>query len=212
MEKIDYEKMSDLNKKKNALFNEMNAAERRIAIARDVIKALKSKKIKAQNGSLVTLNKRSYDKAKVPITNQLSDFLPQVSCNVCALGGIFVCSVNRFDKLKFDNAFTPIYDFSLFSDKMDINYDISMKYIHRFFSKKQLAMIEMAFENGTGIYRCFYDSIREDFIALGEAKKAKVTNQDCKKCLEFYSKYKKASDRMIEIMKNIIKNNGEFKP
>lgn len=114
--------------------------------------------------------------------------LEKLPCKVCALGGIFAATVKRFNK------FESVPDLS-----MDEGYD----YLEDYFSKQQLDMIECAFELGHG--RVFY----EENNIYGDNELGKKLGNSC---IEFGKQYKAGEARMVAIMKNIIKNNGSFKP
>lgn len=65
--------------------------------------------------------------------------------------------------------------------------------LHRYFTSRQLALIEFTFENGEGYY-----------------KDGDVTNVEA--ATAFHAKYEDDAERMAAIMQNIVDNNGTFRP
>lgn len=143
----------------------MTKAERRVAIAKDVIAQLKTKRFKATRGTVLGGISDKIIEGDY-LTAQLCDVLPKFKkCHVCARGAIFISAVERFNNYTGE-------DFD--ADWVD---GASLRY----FTKSQLDMIECAFE-GWGQF-------------FGDAK---IRGG--------------AEDRMCSIMKNIIANEGTFRP
>lgn len=180
-------------------FSSLSAAERRVRIAQDVIAALKAKRIIADQGCWC----RVEDGNGVELIVNENDVEPDVrevfakaqSCTVCALGGIFVAAVERFNKLPLSNFFIP----EVVNDDgeeayvvEDFDYGDFVKYLGKFFSGGQLALIENAFELNDG-------GLTGD---IGEAKG--------QACALWGNQYQTAEERMIAIMRNIIRNEGTF--
>lgn len=175
--------------KDNLEFQKLSPSQKRIQIARDVLAQLASKKLVAQPGVwLSQAGESSFLSEKVALTKKDVEVQTVLSglkkCEGCALGGMFMCAVERADKLK-------VSDLSGFSDVQDNYADLSVEgsdafgYLKKFFSESQLNLIECAFEQGNGNS---YDGRSENF----------VYNID------------DPSERMRLIMENIIANNGTF--
>lgn len=173
-----------LNKK----FSRMSPAEKRVCVARDVLAQLKAKKILAKS----RLWARRHDshnellsEGDADESTELRDVLPKIEqCDACALGSIFLCAVNRADKLTVGDAGGGRYGLTIFFSYIDT-------YLEKFFSAGQLRLIEIAYECGRGQFNA--DTPEQ------------VTAANCYKGLGL-------EERMGAIMKNIIKNKGQFVP
>ncbi len=98
----------------NAAFAAMSPADQRVQIAKDVIQQLEAGKLRATKGvyleSIITMETDLpegvedsgylYVSQKDGETEMADIFGIMKRCQVCALGGLFVCAVERFDKLK----------------------------------------------------------------------------------------------------------------
>jgi hypothetical protein len=197
--------------KNNAKFKRATAAEKRVMIAKDVIAALEKKTIVSESGTWCTSRKplfnseeiKTYfdyvvnqDDVDVDVINNINDTeisrsIKNVKCNVCALGALFVCGVRRFNKITFGElgAFVDVQvnsgPVSGYFKQEHLEY-----FLKRYFSESQLALIEIAFEQGEG-----------GFIPSVSSQKELLAKDMFKG---------NAKKRMIGIMKNIIKNNGQF--
>ncbi len=111
-------------------FSKLSATNKRITIAKDVLKQLKLGRLVAQAGTYFTPQAvyREYDDEK-----ELSDVIKDKKCTVCALGSLFVCAVDKLDKLKYGDAYYIA------------QYEIHT-YLKGFFAEDQLRLIESAFE------------------------------------------------------------------
>lgn len=107
-------------------------------------------------------------------------------CQVCAKGALFLSFIKNRNNYKTDRILEAGNCVELDS--------IEMMMLSRIFSTKQLTLIETAYE---GEHYCWNDRLTED-------------EEDA--CIRYYSKYRTSRDRLLSICKNIIKNNGEFKP
>lgn len=122
------------------------------------------------------------------------------SCNVCALGGLFMSCTLFNNKTKLD-AFGCFGEASGLGDFIDQEEPISNG-LDKFFSRSQLELIEEAFEGGNGYFGegdYTNDSYDSD-------------NYVVRNYYTYVNKYPKHDDRMIAIMNNIVKNNGTFVP
>jgi hypothetical protein len=129
-----------------------------------------------------------------------------VSCSVCALGGIFACAVARLDELNVD-------------EFLGVTRRGMHEYLGEFFSSRQLDLIETAFE-AERFGSCKHgdpetgETIDEDedeaalafcddinfATGVEDDEGNEILNRDY------------AADRMRRIMENIIANGGEFRP
>lgn len=103
-------------------------------------------------------------------------------CEVCAKGALFCSWVG------INNEFTSKDNVNAENDSKSILVMSSV------FTLKQLSLIETAFE-------CKYFPWNE-----------KLTDKEIDKCSDFGEKYQEDGDRLVAILKNMLKNNGVFKP
>ena len=190
---------TNLPKMTNEEFNALSDEQKRIEIAKDVIAALKAKKLSA--GQMVYVNNTNIDDIiRQDGSQQLQPLLieTQKECQVCAKGALFVCDVIRRNEFKVSKSVTSI-DSDIILQKLE------------YFSESQLNLIETAFEGDT--------KQEEGLVELDEEGDAKYDeNFDViyipvvKQAIKFSKRFTNDTNRMIAIMKNIIENNGEFKP
>jgi hypothetical protein len=114
----------------NEAFNKMTKAEKRVTIAKDVIKRVDIGQIDAYSTFI------SFD-GEVEEGKPLKPFFNAIQCSACAKGSLFLSYVGRVNKFKKEGSFS-----------MD-PYSKEMKKIKQIFSQLQLDMIEIAFEGGT---------------------------------------------------------------
>lgn len=182
---------------KNAAFWEKSDAQKRIAVAKDVLRQLKLKFYTARKGNYFELGLLHESIEKAP--KELQEALKTVKkkgavCEVCALGGCFASMVNL------GNSFTTKKAFGGNSiDEFDTNIDDSVfrGFIRKVFSKKQIVLIECAFEKAS--FPASFENISEHTDEIEQA-------------ISFGERHKGDEERMVAIMENIIKNKGEFKP
>ncbi len=192
-------KRSLYTEKENARFAALPPAKQRVQIARDVLVQIGAERIKPTAG--VYLHNTDKKAARVTTkqgNKEISEvFADMKSCDACALGSIFVCTVDRADKLKVKDL---LYDkFSGFptpasGEKVDITLRTSQHSMHQylkpFFDSDQLHMIEAAFEVNTN---------REGgmFNVLKGGR---------------YIHLKNLTLRLERILRNIIRHKGMFYP
>jgi len=175
----------------------------RVAIAKDVISQLNSKKLiperliwveDSKMGSIDDFINSKVD--KIP-QDELDDFAVDLSeyvcnikkCEVCALGAIFVSAVSLYN----DMTIYPGRNYIAENLNWKVFEDLDTSPFIKYFTKSQMELIESAYEGHEGTHGVSSD--KEEVI-----------------CKAFYSKYPNDKDRMIAIMKNIIDNNGTFDP
>ena len=198
---MDAKYMSTI-KKKTKTKKKLTKTQMRVAVAKDVIAQLKSRKLIAQAGTYCDLGTSIFPEDK---DRQVNEVLKDKTCTVCALGGIFVAQVNRFNDLKvcevpnlrarFDNGScgeTTLYD------------DQIRDYIRKVFTPTQMSLIETAFEG-----RVMLDNKMKWDESYYEASPKFQRAEGM-----YFDGGKNIADkeRMILIMQNIIDNNGTFVP
>lgn len=135
----------------------MTRAERRVAIATDVIKAINAKrfgKIAAGVGYVRKLKDPYFDGVPHTIDQEVaSDLMPR--CTVCARGAMMLCRISKY------NGIEIVTDYSV--DDRDTS-----KALKDAFSVDQLSEIEQAFESTPSEYsgvthaECFGASFEDD--------------------------------------------------
>jgi hypothetical protein len=184
-------------KEKNQAFSKMSKMHKRIAIAKDVIAQVKAKKFKASPGTYckLKLNKRHKFKTEGEVELQLLMEDGAINkCNVCAIGSIFASKVSIGNKFKIEVRDVGGWGDSELTIDTDLDDDDMMPSLRGIYTEKELRLIEYVFE-GSDIGG-FHDSELYEFH----------------KTVQSYKKvYRKAEDRLIAIMENIINNEGIFK-
>jgi hypothetical protein len=178
--------------KDNAAFEKMTPSEKRVTIARDVIAQLAVGRLVATTGLwLASPNGMLFDDSDAEKDLELQAVLKKTkTCEGCAMGGLFMCAVERANKLKVSelvNVDTDEDGESFVTDG-EVQGDDAFSYLKRFFSKGQLEMIETAFEQGGGATSAGFES--ESFAENVEDP----------------------GERMRLIMENIVVNKGKFVP
>lgn len=163
-------------------FNSLTASQKRVAIAKDVLKQIKLGVFRAKTQSYIDFNGyNSMPDTSISLQKVIED--RKIECKVCAKGALF-CSL------------------VVFKNKIDIRgayWLTEGDIVSRFkgiFSEHQLDMIENAFE-------------RKMINTHGNERK----NEQLRKSVNFGNTHGESDEEtLIAIMKNIVKNSGEFKP
>lgn len=158
-------------------------ATKRVRIAQDVILQLKQKRIVANEGRYFLLPFEDPEKLVRP-GRELQKVLPKIQCRTCALGGLFAARVNLFNKFKITKAMTLDCEV----DQVDLQAEL-----RKYFDGYQLDLIEIAFETTEFVWN-------------------DVSPTGAKRAISFGKRYLTSRNRMIGIMRNIIKNDGTFIP
>lgn len=190
-------KKIDKLKSQNEAFEKMSKSEKRIAIAKDVIASIKSGKYNAQKEVYCSIDvnpEYNFEKKGKSELQTLMHSGAISSCTVCAIGGIFA------SKVFLGNKFKVSVNEKFWSDELEIENtyieDTEMMGSFRgIYTIVELREIEYAFEGW---------DIRDSFKNRSEEFHYNMIN--------FYDKYPDVELRLIAIMKNIIKNEGNFKP
>jgi hypothetical protein len=168
----------------------MSRSKRRIAIIKDVIAQLKTQSTPdiISNNSYVSTESEVLDFFDLlgslghgeEKAGQYLDIITG-SCEVCALGSIFLGKINQ-SKTTVNDMYSMLY-----SDGIH-DRDIIIGELEDIFGKRQLNMIECAFE--------LHDISEE------------LNEESVQKCLEFGNKHFKTKNRLLAILKNMLKNKG----
>jgi len=186
-------------KESNAAFKKMTADEKRVAIAKDVLAQIRQDKIVCAEGTYFDApNKRHSDLCNSIRTSEpdteLRDVLKNFpSCQVCARGAIFLSALKVFNNF-------AVQDIPHWKTRSvaPIDTESVFKVGRRFFTTRQIAAIELAFEGDSD----YLSAHEQDFLS----------DKEKEACELFYNSRQGAENRMVDIMKNIVKNKGKFIP
>ena len=182
--------MSKINKL-NAEFKKATKAQKRVMIAQDVLAQLKTKRYVAESGCWVQANYNSTATwADIKYTDSVQELFAEKtieSCNVCALGGLFMSCTNLNNNTLLEELDDVSEDLGNLIDEEE---QLSNK-LNKIFSVKQLKLIEVYFEGNDGY---FYENREYDTVKA------------------FYIKYPSDKKRLQLIMENIVENEGTFVP
>jgi hypothetical protein len=217
--KITDKKILSEVKRRNSLFKKASLAEKRVLIAKDVLEQLRKGKFKPERSVFVDsylFDEDNLDKNKDK-SLQHALLEKNANCECCAQGALFLSCTLYNNKVQ-------LSDFSYDDDGKYISSNIGRAIYHNFkitnglnriFTRRQLVLIEIAFERGAG------------FFNWDKSSQLKIPVTLVEKAIEFCNKYyirenhrvsdgfqadKNQKDAMVAIMKNIIKNNGTFIP
>lgn len=138
----------------NKTFEKMTPAEKRVQIARDVLAQLALKRLVPTPGVWLAGppdekngedSSALFSKEQALKNPELKSILNKTKeCTGCALGGMFMCAVERADKLKLEElSYDAKEEGAIFEGDI-------FPYMEKFFNKEQLNKIESAFEQGGG--------------------------------------------------------------
>lgn len=174
--------------KKIVPFNRLSKTNQRIALAEDVIKQIKVKKYYASRGTYFQQNAIQkmalYNGLK--LKDELNKILPELECECCAKGSLFLSHITKTNNCSVRNIISNV----------DFNLRIS-KRLNNLFTQLQLDLIETAFEM----------KVIKDYSGKLYQNEGLI-----EKAINFGEKYANSNNRLIGIMKNVIKNKGIFKP
>ena len=156
--------------------------QKRVAIAKDVLKQIKASKFIAGTGNFCHVGEWSDTLPKLIGKKQLLKLKPK--CTVCAIGAAIVSGIRLFNKINITNC--------------EITRFQQRRMIVKFFGLSQAEQIENAFEIGRGYY---------GFNKYGERVYDKF-----KDAIKFGGRFEYSRNRAVAIFKNIIKHKGVFVP
>ena len=184
----------------------MTKAEKRVEIAKDVLKQIKANKYKPTSGVWVMdtngnevddLIYRVRDEDCDAIVDLKKDVVCQLNgkCSVCALGSLFVSAIDKFNHTKLSpNCYMD------FTEYKNSDYNPLLKW----FSAKQLLLIESTFENRYGAWT-------ENTVYVLSSKEMIYWDDVVIPAIYAYcKKYQDETSRLKAIMNNIIRNKGTF--
>lgn len=194
--------------KRNKAFAAASPAQKRVLIAKDVIKHIKAGRFQAytqawvipihKSGEYMSLDwEEKIDFSETPAAASFENqsvcelFLSNKidTCECCALGAMFMsCTLYSNKTTIRDFVYETTHNF----EQRVRRADGFTNGLRQFFSAEQLMLIEAVYEGGYGAF----DANEKQLAALNK----------------WVEKYEKPKDRLLAIMKNIITHNGTFKP
>ena len=181
-------------KKQNEDFAKMTKPQQRVIIASDCIIRIEANQIIPRAGSIVnkdTIRGSMYKHNIADLKTLLEGDIER--CTACAKGGLFLSCVGRVNKFNVAQL-----------DGTNSQRGAEHLKLLEFFTVKQLAVIEMAFEGGQYIGNNEYWDKGSSIVRLTERDKQRARN--------FYTKYmNEPEERLLAICRNIVKNGGTFK-
>jgi hypothetical protein len=180
-------------------------AKARIAIARDVLKQIRSGMFEPTSG--VFFRAEAKDRRKNVLTERdvrdrkdLRDVLPKrlKRCEVCAKGALLMSCITKFDNVPVE------IDMVGSVDKANAMLDGAANYadfgLSNYFNQQQLDLMESAFEGfRAGWFNTHFQEpsyMLKAYLAIDR----------------YYRGYEDPESRLVAIMKNLIRNKGTFKP
>lgn len=201
-------KIQNTEKYTNKSFNKLKKAEKRVAIAQDVLDQIKNKIIRPENGSWISWGGKNIDSFEekdggTSLKKEILENGLKQSCDCCALGSLMLsCTLFNNEVTLEDVLIRDAFDYM----SKTSGSDIKTGGLESVFSDKQIEMIEMAFEKGGGLFKY------NDNPDWEEYNNTSLKGCVAGKCVEFGEKYKSSKGRLVAIMNNIIENKGEFIP
>ena len=178
--------METKTKNLNAEFKKATKAQKRVMIAQDVLAQLKTKRYFAESGCWVQPNIKAACEKNLKDEDSVQELFAKKkikSCNVCALGGLFMSCINLNNNTTVQDLKDETYIGDLVADDDKLSNGLN-----RIFTQKQLILIETYFEGSEGYFK-----------------------GDDEETVTFFENYDD-DERLEMIMQNIIDNNGTFKP
>lgn len=183
----------------------MTKAQKRVEIAKDVLKQIKSNKYTPTSGIWV-MDSNGYEvddlisyarhvAEEADAVDLKKDVVCRLNgtCSVCALGSLFVSAIDKFNHTKLNPGYYVDW-----TDCEDSSYNPLLKW----FTARQMLLIENTFENGCGAW-CPGDVLKEKEWHAWDDKILPAIK-------EYNLRYPNSTDRLKAIMNNIIRNKGTF--
>ena len=221
---------------------ELTNAQKRVQIARDVIEHMNAERIVSRPGIYMDLLSGVLEEGFVvkrdTQVKEVFDKLP--SCDVCALGACFVSMMRRYNECTVEEMRPPKYGKPPDLDESPYEFlkasarsmETQKEYLSRLFDEEQLCLIEVAYEgiNSAGSTENWHDEEKPINQAILDAHKFHMSRVDYSdtfaleyemggKYIDVQMGWKESrqtnlngSEVLKDIMKNIIRNKGEFKP
>jgi len=162
-------------------------ATQRVRIAKDVLAQLNAGTILAKRGDYVTWSDADFTKVLRKSEANEKIVLPDV-VSACAIGSVFTAALDRYDAMRIKDLASPGY--------AEIEDHDMLMYLQPWFEEDELRLMECIFEDNYHRYRMDHEIV-EAFKEKSIKQSRSTTQSDAEKILR-------------AMMRNIVKNNGEF--
>ncbi len=183
-------------KRRNKRFSKLGKAAARVAIAKDVIAQVGRRKLRPAEGHYLAIQDHFLRDVVTEISGrQFQDVvLGARECRVCALGALFTTAVMVRDQWTIRQV--GAYRSYIGDADIAVDRDHMVAYLKPWFSARQLALIESAFE----------------MRLMDGGLKDRIPEEDFVAAIVFGRAHRSNRSRMMAIMRNIIENDGTFRP
>lgn len=198
-------------KRRNLAFTKATPAQKRVLLAKDVIAQIRAKLFKVTTGDWVKIPMvDSYQKGTDSDVSLQQALLNRTipTCEVCALGGLMTSCV------LYENQVT-LGDYRTRALELDGN-EVGLDEL---FTKEQKRLIELAFEGNGGwfanvAYDDAHDRYPDEYPRNRRSAKLDATLFSPLECQAISWKHRipGKTKRLVAIMRNIVRNAGDFKP
>lgn len=172
-------------RKRNEEFERLSPDQKRVTVAKDLLKRLEEDTMQATFGDWLTVSQTARDlDPETEVQTIIND--PRVICSGCLIGGLVLCAIDRHNQLKVGSLVETG------RGEICVDQREAFEYLEQFFDPHQLRMMEIAFETGGG----------------GCAP----MNEEEWDASEFEPGANSSHERMNAILRNVVVNNGTFKP
>lgn len=184
-------------------FSRLNKRERAVAVAKDVLKHLEAMHV---TPGTYFVGEANIEVSRSTNPQEFVDVI-QKKCDVCAIGACVISHIRLFDKVRLNEVIDP-FDFSDLPLEDTKNTDVKLRMspsnirsqLAKHFRKKDIYLIECAFERDYSFYADKGDEKVSLTTRLKEARAAE----------KFGRQHRNARKRLAAIMRNIIRNKGHF--
>lgn len=189
--------------------NKSTRNKQRLAIIKDCLHRLRFRKV--ESGSYCYGDDIDADIDK---NDQVQKHLEIIEkkCRVCALGGLFLSAVGKFNDITVSDCDLGYYrNYNRDNDYVvRLGREETISHLSKYFTKCQMMLIESAFE---GVYYAasYYPNIFEEGECYNE-KKQKYYQKLCRKAIKFCEDIEDDKEKLRAILKNMLSNDGTFKP
>lgn len=163
--------------------------QKRILIAKDVLKKIENNEILFARGRYWDSSLEDY------LLDTYEDRVDRInikSCRVCALSGMLLSHIDKFNKCEVVDLIGNDANYVRSDNIIYVRSDNIIKVLSRNFTLKQLYLIECVFELGGGGF------------SYNLPNKLILASQN------YGKQYAEDKNRVLAIMRNIIRNKGEF--
>jgi hypothetical protein len=181
------------------LWSKMTRAEKRVEIAKDALAHYKSKLFKPTKCTYLSVEDIDDE---INENQQLNTFIlkEKKTCNTCLKGAVLCSHILKTNHLS-------IQEFNKIENENDFIY----KRLKGIFSVNQLDLMEVAFEGRVVMEEnTTLATYNEDYDEDDWDEEQYILTELAEKAIKFSKKYENTDDRYVAILRNLIKNGGEF--